>query len=796
MLAPYSWIKDYVKTDMPADVVAEKAVMTGNAVEKLHFMGENIKNVVVGKIEKITKHPDADKLQICSVNVGGDAPIQIVTGADNVFEGAYIPVAMVGAELPTGIKIKKGKLRGVESLGMLCSGEELMLTEEDYPGAGVYGILILKEEAPLGMDIRELLGLDDVIFEFEVGANRPDCLSIIGVAREIAAAIEADIQIPEPTFSENGENVRDYVNVEVADADLCPRYIARAVKNVKIEPSPKWMQDRLKAAGVRPINNMVDITNFVMLETGQPMHAFDLSDIHGAQIIVRRAKDGEKMVTLDGKEREFTSSMLLITDEEGPIGIAGIMGGENSEIKDTTKTVIFESAKFMYGNIRQSSRGLGMSTEASMRFSKGVDAVTTQYAIHRACQLVEMLGAGEIVGGEIDILAENLTPKVITAAPEKINELLGTEFTIEEMSALLKRVYIDTEKKDGKLVCHIPAFRGDMAGSADVAEEILRIYGYDNIQPEPLKGAIVKGNPSNVESNLDKIKAYLVSQGFYEALTYSFMSDAVLDKLNVPEDSELRNAVKIINPLGADTNLMRTTMVPGMLAVVATNLSRKNEELRLFEVGKVFTPSENDGEIPNDSRRIVMAATGANEDFYTLKGYIECMAESIGAREIEFTAGGPEYLHSGRKAVMSIGGKEIGFMGELGAKESDNFDIDKRLYIAEIELSALFGMIKPAEKFKQLPKYPAADRDIAVVVDSNTEVGAMRKCILKSGGKHIEKAELFDVFVNAKLGENKKSVAFALSFRAADRTLKDDEVNSAMAKILKNLENEFGAKLR
>lgn len=796
MLAPYSWIKDYVKTDADVATVTEKVVMTGNAVEKIHQLGENIKNVVVGRIEKIEKHPDADKLQICMLNVGQEELVQIVTGADNVFEGAYVPVALVGAELPTGTKIKKGKLRGVPSNGMLCSGEELELKEEDYPGAGVYGILILKEEAPLGMDIRELLNLNDTVFEFEVGANRPDCLSILGVAREVAAAIEAEIEIPVPSFTENSESIDDYVHVTVEDADLCPRYMARAIKNVKIGPSPAWMQARLKAAGVRPISNIVDITNFVMLETGQPMHAFDAKDIHGSHIIVRRAKQDETMTTLDGKERTFTNNMLLITDESGPIGIAGIMGGENSEIKDDTKTVIFESAKFMYGNIRQSARALGMATEASMRFSKGVDAVTTEYAINRACQLVEMLGAGEIVGGAIDVLAEDLTPKKITVIPAKINELLGTELSAETMISLLNRVYIDTQYDGEQIVCTIPPFRGDMAGSADVAEEVLRIYGYDNIAPEPLKGSVVKGDLSFVEEALDKIKLYLVSEGFYEAITYSFMSEASLDKLMIPADSKLRNAVQIINPLGADTNLMRTTMVPGMLTVASVNLNRKNDSLKLFEVGKVFYPSETIGVIPDDSRRIVLATTGEGEDFYTLKGYIENMAESLGVKELEFTAGGPDYLHPGRKAMILIDGREFGFIGELGAKAMEGFGIGKRLYIAEIELETLFAACGRSITFKPLPKYPAAERDIAVVVAGNTESGAVRKCILENGGKYIEKADLFDVYAGKQLGDNQKSLAFALSFRAADRTLKEEEINTAMAKILRALETQFDAKLR
>lgn len=792
MLAPYKWLLDYVKTDASPEELAEKMIMTGNAVEHIIHEGDNIKNVVTGKIEKIEKHPDADKLKICSINIGTEL-VQIVTGADNVFEGAIVPAALVGAELPNGMKIKKGKLRGVESLGMLCSGEELCITEDDYPGASVYGILILKEDTPIGVDIREILGMDDTILEFEVGANRPDCLSILGTAREAAAALDAPLSIPTPEYTAAAGDVSDYVSVRVDAPDLCPRYIARAVKNVKIQESPEWLKKKLRAAGIRPISNIVDITNFVMLETGQPMHAFDAADIRGNQIIVRRAENGEKMTTLDGKEREFNDSVLLIADAEGAIGIAGIMGGENSEIKPTTCTVVYESAKFMYGNIRQSSRFLGMSTDASMRFSKGVDAVNTEYAINRACQLTELLGAGEVVGGTIDILAEDLSPRTITTTPEKINALLGTELSAEEMCAILKRVCIETKFENGSIVCDIPSYRSDMAGYADVAEEVARIYGYDNIEAKPLSGGSASGDYSPFEEASDIMKASLINAGFYESVTYSFMGEPALDKLLVPADDPLRNAVKILNPLGNDSNLMRTTMVPGMMNVIALNINHKAASFRVFESGRVFTPTD---DLPTEDKRIILAICGEDEDFYTAKGCVENTARALRIDELSFTAGGPVFLHPGRKATIYAGKKELGYMGELHPEVLQKHGINRRVYIAELRLEVLFESYKSFKRFTQLPKYPAAERDLAVLVDAGVEAGALRACIFKNGGKTIEKAELFDVYADAKLGEGKKSVAFALAFRAADRTLNDDEIANSMNKILRALDREFGAKLR
>lgn len=799
MIASYHWLKDYINTDVSPQELAEKMVMTGNGVESITNLGENMEKVVVGRIVKLEKHPDADKLQICQIDVGDQDLLQIVTGADNVFEGALVPVALSGSKLPNGVKIKKGKLRGVASYGMLCSGEELCLKEEDYPGAGVYGILILQGDWAPGTDMKEVLMQDDTVIEFEVGANRPDCLSMLGIAREAAAALDIPVKIPEPAFSENQEKVEDYVSVQVDAPDLCPRYLAKAVKNVKIAPSPLWMQRRLRAAGVRPINNIVDITNFVMLETGQPMHAYDAQDIRGGKIVVRRAQDGETMTTLDGKERSFTSSMLLITDGEGPIGIAGIMGGEDSEIKDTTQTVIFEAAKFMYGNIRQTARSLGMATEASMRFSKGVDAVGSEFAIRRACQLVEELGAGEIVGGTIDQLAVDLTPRVLKNNATDINHLLGTQISAVEMKRCLDRVFIKTELDGTILTSKIPSFREDIVGRADIAEEVARIYGYDNIPANEVKGEIMRRNIPPFEGVENALKYFMVSSGFFECVTYSFLGDADFDRLNLPADHHLRKAVRIKNPLGDDSCYMRTTLIPSIMNVMALNLNRKNKDVKVFEMGKAYIPEQVplNGKLPDEREKLVFAMSGEGVDFYTLKQTVENVYEVMRIQDdIDVVTGGEVYFHPGRRALMYSGDKLVGQLGEVHPDVLENYGITERVYLAQMDLTYLLSMVGTRVQFKALPKYPALERDIAIVVDKMAESGTIRKHILKYGGRYIEKVELFDVYQGAQLGKDKKSLAYSLTFRSSESTLTDEAIQKDMQHILEMLEKEFDAKLR
>lgn len=797
MLVPYRWLKDYIETDLPVKELAEKMVATGNGVEAITELGADIKNVVVGKIVKLEKHPDADKLQICQIDVGTET-LQIVTGADNVFEGALVPVALCGSELPNGMKIKKGKLRGVESYGMLCSGEELCLKESDYPGAEVYGILILSGDWAPGTDIRKVIMKDDTVIEFEIGANRPDCLSVLGIAREAAAALDIPIKIPDAAYSEDkNDDIHNYVNVEVTDTDLCPRYMAKAVKNVKIGPSPDWMQARLRAAGIRPISNIVDITNFVMLETGQPMHAYDDKDIRGRKIIVRRAEDGETMKTLDGKEREFTSSMLLIADAEGPTGIAGIMGGENSEIKQDTKTVIYEAAKFMYGNIRQTSRGLGLATEASMRFSKGVDTANVEYAINRCCQLTEMLGAGEIVGGTIDILSEDLSEKEIVVKAQDINGILGTNLSAMEMKRCLDRVFLKTELDATELRVHIPHIRGDIDGKADIAEEVARIYGYDNIPENEVQGRIMAVK-RDMEVFTDLVRHYITGNGFFECITYSFTGKADWDKLLLPEDSFLRRAVKIRNPLGDDTAYMRTTLIADALKVMATNLKHKNKNVKIFEIDKVYLPKELPlTELPEERKKMVLAMSGDDADFYRLKEIVENIFEICRVEGgIDVVAGGEPYFHPGRKALMMLGDKLVGQLGEIHPDVQENFGIPEKVYVAQMDMESLFEASGTKIRFAPLPKYPAIERDIAITVDKDAEAGTIRKAILKNGGKYIENVELFDVYEGEQLGKGKKSLAYALTFRSATGTLTDENIAKDMKRILANLETDFGAALR
>ncbi len=799
MLVPFKWMKDYIDTDLSAQELADKMVMIGNGVEDVYDLGKDIDKVVVGKIVKIEKHPDADKLQICQLDVGQEELVQIVTGATNVFEGALVPVALHGSTLPNGMKIKKGKLRGVASNGMLCSGEELCLKESDYPGAEVYGILILKEEYAPGTDMKEVLMLDDSVIEFEILSNRPDCLSVLGLAREASSALDTPIHIPVPDFKENSEDINDYVKVSVMAPDLCPRYLAKAIKNVKIAPSPEWMKRRLKAAGVRPINNIVDITNFVMLETGQPMHAFDYRDIRGHEIIVRRAQEGEKLVTLDGKERVFNDKALLIADGQGAIGIAGIMGGENSEIKDTTTTVVFESAKFMYGNIRQTARALGMSTEASMRYSKGVDEVNSEYAVMRACQLVEMLGAGEVIGGTIDICSSDLNDRVIRVKAQRVNELLGTDIPVETMVKCLERVFIKTVVEGDTLVCTIPHYRSDMAGSADVTEEVARIYGYDNIPSTETRGRMMRNVNNHNISLYSVIKQFAVDLGFYEMVTYSFTGEAMWDKLMLSKDHPLRRAVKIINPLGDDTAYMRTTLIADMLNVISTNVKRKNKNVRLFELGKVFLADELPltDQLPNEPNKLVIGGCGADMDFYELKGALQNIFDKLRIQaNIEYVAGGDVFFHPGRCARILINGVEIGQMGEIHPDVQKNFEISGRTYVAEIDVDELIRHEVQLIRFTSLPKYPAVERDIAVVVDKSVEAGKILKVILDNGGDYIEGAELFDVYEGDRIEAGKKSVAYALSFRSENETLTDEVINADMENIVAALSKQCGAQLR
>ncbi|MEZ4357184.1 MAG: phenylalanine--tRNA ligase subunit beta [Eubacteriales bacterium] len=792
MLTPYNWLMDYIDGDISVEELKEKMISSGNAIENITDLGGDITNVVVGQIKEIKKHPDADKLLICSVDTK-DMKHQIVTGADNVFEGAKVPVALHGAHLPSGMKIKKGKLRGELSEGMLCSGEELNLTEEDYPGASKHGILILKDDAQTGEDIKKTLGLDDVAFEFEVGANRPDCLSILGLAKEAAAATGTKMKMPDLSYKESGRGISDYISVQVKDHELCTRYISRVVKNVKIEPSPSWMQKRLLSAGVRPINNIVDITNFVMLETGQPMHAFDLNDIGGNKIIVRCAVKGEKMVTLDDKEREFNDKMLLICDAKKPIGIAGIMGGLNSEIKPDTKTVIFESAKFAHANIRQTSRTLGLSTESSMRFSKGVSAYNSAVAMKRALNLVCALNAGEIVSGKIDILSEDVSDKEINITADKINAILGSKIAIEDMAKILNRLDLKTAIDKGTLNIKVPSVRADIERDVDIAEEIARIYGYDNIESIALKEDVRRGKMPQNTMLKDEIKKALSANGFYECVTYSFGSPATQQKI-LGGDYK-KHEIRLLNPLGEDKSVMRQTGIADMMTVISTNIKHKVENLRLFEIGKVYLANKKPlKELPDEKDYICIGMTDV--DFYDLKGVVENISDMVGAKELTFKAGAGEYFHQGRSAKIYIKDDYIGEIGEIAAATAEKFDVEERVYVAQIELKQLFEHYSNVKKYVSLPKFPESFRDLAFVVNTDIEAAKLSDVIVKNGGKFLTQVKLFDVFTGKSIGEDKKSLAFSLTFRSNEKTLKDEDVNKFIEKIISAAQRDLGAYIR
>lgn len=796
MKIPYNWLKDYVKTDASVEEVAAAVAAIGTEVEEIIYPRQDMTRVVAGKIVKIERHPDADRLVVCQIDVG-EEQLQIVTGADNVFEGALVPVAMHGSLLPNGLKIKKGKLRGVESMGMLCSGEELLLKESDWPGAGVDGILILEEAMP-GQDMREVLMQNDTVIDFEVGANRADLLCMLGVARETAAALDVPLEIPTPSFTEKGGSIEDYVKVTIDAQDLCPRYMARAIHNVQIAPSPKWMQERLYAAGMRPINNIVDITNFVMLETGQPMHAFDGADITGKHIVVRRANEGECLTTLDGNTHELTDSMLLITDESGPIGIAGIMGGENSEIKPDTKTVVFESAKFMYGNIRQTSRSLGISSESSMRYSKGLDSTTAEYALHRACQLVEELGAGEVVSGEIDKLYEDLAETAFTVTTAQINARLGTQLTTGQMIACLARVGIGAQEREtGTIHCVIPRYRMDIFAYADIAEEVARIYGYDNI-PESISAIKLNARPMpDPDKKKDALRGLLSSIGYYECQTFSFMGMHELDKLHIALEDKLRKAVTIINPLGDDRGYMRTTLLPAMLQNISYNINQKNTHLRLFEASKVYLPESLPlvDTLPEEHQTLIMAITKDVGDFYALKGDLEKAFDVLGVDDVSYKENEAPYLHPGIRADVCVKGVLVGVIGEVHPDVAENYDLPAGTIVATVDIAMLAGSADD-KKYQPIPRFPALERDIAVVLRANIEAANVQACIEANGGKYLSAVRLFDVYQAKALGENMKSLAYALQFRSSEGTLTDDLIEGDMQNILDALQEELGATLR
>lgn len=799
-----SWIKKYVPDlDVTAQEYTDAMTLSGTKVEGFEVLDADLEKIVIGQIEKIERHPDADKLIICQVNVGQET-IQIVTGAPNVKEGDKVPVVLDGGRVagghdgkktPGGVKIKAGKLRGVESQGMMCSIEELGSTREFYPEAPEYGIYIFPEDAVVGESAIHALGLDDVIFEYEVTSNRVDCYSVLGIAREAAATFGKKFIPPVVEVKGNNEDAHDYVKVTVEDKELCPRYCARVVKNVKIGPSPKWMQRCLAANGIRPINNLVDITNYVMEEYGQPMHAYDMDTIEGQEIVVRRASKGETFITLDGQERILDDSVLMICDGKKPVGLAGIMGGENSMITDTVSTVLFEAACFDGVNIRLSSKKVGLRTDASGKFEKGLDPNNAQAAIDRACQLIEEFGCGEVVGGMVDVYSKVKEPVRVPFSPEKINDLLGTELSREQMLEYLSRVELFYDEKTNEIVA--PTFRHDIFRTADLAEEVARFFGYDNIPTTLPKGEATTGKlpfKLRIEQTARDMAEF---NGFSQGYCYSFESPKVFDKLLLPKDDSLRKAIVISNPLGEDFSIMRTISLNGMLTSLGTNYKRRNKDVRLYELGNIYIPKELPlKELPEERMMFTLGMYGAG-DFYTMKGVVEEFLDKIGMHKKENydPQAGKTFLHPGRQAEILYEGTVIGYLGEVHPTVAASYGIGDRAYVAVLDIPEILNFATFDRKYEGIAKFPAVSRDISMVVPKSVLAGQIEEIIAQRGGKILESYQLFDIYEGSQIQKGYKSMAYSVTFRAKDRTLEDGDVNAAMKKILNGLEG-LGIELR
>ncbi|HIX99066.1 MULTISPECIES: phenylalanine--tRNA ligase subunit beta [Clostridia] len=800
-----SWIKAYVPDlDVTAQEYTDAMTLSGTKVENYEKLDADLDRIVVGQIDKIEKHPDADKLIVCQVNVGAES-IQIVTGAPNVHEGDKVPVVLAGgrvagghepgSRVAGGIKIKKGKLRGIESNGMMCSIEELGSSRDMYPDAPENGIYILPQDTEVGADVVKLLGLDDVVFEYEITSNRVDCYSVIGIAREAAATFRKKFCPPQVTPTGNEEDVNDYIKVTVKDTDLCPRYCARVVKNIKIGPSPKWMQRRLASVGIRPINNLVDITNYVMEEYGQPMHAYDLDTIAGHEIIVKRAEEGEKFTTLDGQERQMDPSVLMICDGEKSVGIAGIMGGENSMITDDVKTMLFEAACFDGTNIRKSSKKVGLRTDASGKFEKGLDPNNAQAAIDRACQLVEEMGAGEVVGGMVDVYSRKKEPVRVPFDADAINALLGTNIPREDMLSYFRMIDLEYDENTNEVIA--PTFRHDLFRLADLAEEVARFYGYDNIPTTLPKGEATTGKLSfklRIEEVARNVAEYC---GFSQGMTYSFESPKVFDKLLLPEDAPERKAISIMNPLGEDYSIMRTMSLNGMLTSLATNYNRRNKNVRLYELGNIYLPKALPlTELPEERMQFTLGMYGEG-DFFSMKGVVEEFLEKAGLsqKEIYDPKAGKTFLHPGRQANIIYDGTVIGYLGEVHPDVADTYGIGERAYVAVIDMPEVVSRANFDRKYEGIARFPAVTRDISMVMPKEIMVGQVEKVIEDKGGQYLESYALFDLYEGAQIKDGYKSVAYSIVFRAKDRTLEEADVSKAMDAILGALE-EMGIELR
>lgn len=794
MLVPLKWLRDYVDIDRETQEFADMMTMTGSKVEKVEFFGKETNGVEVCKILEIEQHPDADRLKVTKVEVADGQILQIVTNATNINVGDYVPVARIGSVLPGDFKIKKGKLRGVLSEGMFCGAEELTIPSqyvEEHKKDGIY-ILDHQDSFELGMDVREALGINDALIEFEITSNRPDCRSIIGIAREAAVTLGKELKYPQITVNGSNEDMKFEIDVQT---ELCKRYCGKVIKDVKVGPSPYWMQRRLIEAGMRPINNIVDITNYVMLELGQPLHAFDLEDIKYDKMIVKLAQEGEKFTTLDGAQRTLTSDMLVIGNQDKTLDLAGIMGGENSEVKDNTTSIFLEGASFAKENIRATSKKLGLRTEASSRFEKGIDVNLTEAAVNRACQLIEELGCGIVLNGMLDYYPKKEEVQKITANPERINKLLGVNVPMDQFINILERLEFKCNLiSSDKLELEVPSFRLDICEDADILEEVARIYGYENIPSATLEGNATAGVKTNKQKFMDNVKSNSIAVGLNEILTYSFVSPRGVDKLNLAEDDERREFVKIINPLGEETSVMRTTLIPNMLDVISTNLSHKVEEVYAFECGNTFRPQEG---LPVETKKLSIGMYGKEVDFFSIKGAVETILTNVGFDGYEVE---PETknltFHPGRCAKLVYNNICIGTFGELHPDVLENYDLNQRVYVAEIDIDLVFENLNNSKVYNPLPKYPATTRDIALLVKDEVFVKQIEDIIKANGSDILESYQLFDVYKGAQIEEGHKSIAYSITYRSKDKTLTDEDVAKVHDKIVSELSEKLNANLR
>ncbi len=800
MKAPLSWLKEFVDIDISPEELEKKLFSCGLEVEETVYFASNIDKIVVAKILKTEKHPNADKLTVTQIDAGKYGILQIITAATNIYEGALVPVALDGSTLFNGEHIYNGQLRGLPSYGMFCSGEELGINDDFYPGASVNGILILNEEYPLGSEVKEVLGIEDVIFDINITANRPDCQSILGIAREICAVLNKPLKEPALDYKPiKGVSTRSTINVSNCAPDLCPRYMAHYVKNIKIGQSPNWMKKRLFRAGLRSISNIVDITNYVLLEIGQPMHAFDLNDLEGNEIIVRRANNGEKIVTLDEKEFSLNENNLVICDKVKPIALAGVMGGLNSEIKNNTKDVIFECAKFARDNVRKTARLLGQRTDASSRYEKGIDANSAEIGLKRALHLVEELEMGEIAEDNFDLLNEKIENKVIDTKISKINAVLGIEVPTNEIESILKRLNFGVQISGDDIKITAPLYRDDIEDYPDIAEEVIREYGYDHIQPTLLKTAsITAGGLNDEQKKIEDLKTLLIGYGFNEIITYSFVSEKEYDLFGFDKKNDEYRYIKIMNPLGEDLSVMRTSLLPSMCRILAGNIKRKNTEGRLFEFAKIYQPKTLPlAELPDENHVISLGMFGEGEDFFTIKGVVEDIISNFCYNaEVKYISCEKSCMHPTRSATIVINGENVGYFGELLPSISDKLDIDKRVYVGEIKYNLLKKHFDEKIVFKQISKFPTVERDLAISVDKSVPWGDIVEEIKQSAGQFLLGVKLFDIYTGEQIAQGKKSMAFNLTFISNEKTLTVEEIDQTIQNILTRLKEKLGAELR